>query len=1142
MGGSRTKPRETVIIELDDDEEEEEDGGGGGGGGGQAGRRALGEGAAAIAGGGEPLRPVKPEPVEDVRLNAAGPRAPQGFAVVPIPPRKENPRALPPVAAVRPASRPRPEVIDISDEDDEDSAFRGVLPLRMIDGSGGRGVRPIKDEPFLESSSDWARSAEAERSLVPVLPPGSISAERKRKREGTSTSRGKPDARGDSQSLNRNSSASGAGPGTMEMADKARSSRKGNNVKNKEASRGSASDRSLLAKKAFAPSEESRGPQVKARRGGRARSGERSSTAAPASWVGTTVGSRVRSRSRQQSRVQHATYSARVSSEDTEEGDDEEVEQDQEQKTGEDVKVMEVDDYDDSGNEVAQERDQEETVEEIGQDGHGDSEDEYREGRDSAAVADNDEEIGEKELLVEEDEYGNQEDSHSIYDDEEEEEEEDGESEDNGQELGETGEVQPFTTSNATAGGSVLSGCDGKRVFRWKIFEGIYLPENPRQTDGKGVHGRTRSKRKCKDKKLLRRGTFSKPYNIDVSDSTSDSEEDIPPAPPPGPMSWSSSDDNTRIFGKRKRRRRNKRRGKRLSTSSDESEEYRAHARDAGGPYRRLKKGLSSPQICKDGSNLGRAKYNGPNGGNPMDMGNAQDDISFKRKTRMIRVKKRGRIAKAAYDELLNSLFAGWENHVDVPGHAETGNSLPLVFSFGDEDEPCEKTENDKYHEDLWRECDIAFESINIGSHGCEEDGQEVPQVEQTSCKNGKHEFIIDEQVGVRCKHCHIVDLEIRHVLPTMGKFSAERESAVEPELDSMLKEMLDLFEENDVLVSNGHEVPCSFGGHKAGSVWDLIPGVKENMFPHQQDAFEFIWTKLAGGKTRLAITFVQAYLEVFPQCSPVIIAPRGMLATWEKEFKKWKKEVIASMEKTIAMGLEAEYKISLASIHPSLVASAKLSEKEESIVDRPKLESLRSNPSEGVKTKFVLEIVSLCEVLNERVLVFSQYLEPLSLIMEQLKARFSWAEGKEILLMSGNVLVKNRQTMMEAFNNMKSKAKVMLASTKACCEGITLTGASRVVLLDVVWNPSVGRQAIGRAYRIGQEKIVYTYNLIAEGTAEKSKYDRQAEKEEMSKLLFSKEPDHGGCNLPSEGTINDRILEEMTAREDLKNLFVKIV
>src|SRR6185312_1885518 len=98
--------------------------------------------------------------------------------------------------------------------------------------------------------------------------------------------------------------------------------------------------------------------------------------------------------------------------------------------------------------------------------------------------------------------------------------------------------------------------------------------------------GRTRSKRKCKDKKLLRRGTFSKPYNIDIPDSTSGSEEDIVVPPEPQPVLMSSSDEGTRIFGKRKRRRaRNKGRHKRLSTSSDESMEYRAYARDARQPF-----------------------------------------------------------------------------------------------------------------------------------------------------------------------------------------------------------------------------------------------------------------------------------------------------------------------------------------------------------------------------------------------------------------------------------------------------------------------------------------------------------------------------------------------------------------------------
>jgi DNA repair and recombination protein RAD54 and RAD54-like protein len=253
-------------------------------------------------------------------------------------------------------------------------------------------------------------------------------------------------------------------------------------------------------------------------------------------------------------------------------------------------------------------------------------------------------------------------------------------------------------------------------------------------------------------------------------------------------------------------------------------------------------------------------------------------------------------------------------------------------------------------------------------------------------------------------------------------------------------------------------------------------------------------------------------------------------------------KKIIASMEKTAAMGnLDAEYKISLALVHPSLIAGAKLSEKEASLVNHALLKSLRSNPCEGVKTRFVVEVIHQCQELNERVLVFSQYLDPLSLIMEQLKTRFNWTEDKEILQMSGNVPVKQREAMMAAFNNMKSEAKVMLASTKACCEGITLVGASRVVLLDVVWNPSVGRQAIGRAYRFGQKKIVYTYNLIADGTKEMEKYNRQAKKEYMSKMLFSKEEQTEGGNISPESTFSDRVLEVMTAREDLKDLFVEI-
>ncbi|KAL9333321.1 hypothetical protein Peur_073460 [Populus x canadensis] len=52
--------------------------------------------------------------------------------------------------------------------------------------------------------------------------------------------------------------------------------------------------------------------------------------------------------------------------------------------------------------------------------------------------------------------------------------------------------------------------------------------------------------------------------------------------------------------------------------------------------------------------------------------------------------------------------------------------------------------------------------------------------------------------------------------------------------------------------------------------------------------------------------------------------------------------------------------------------------------------------------------------------------------------------------------------------------------SIKACGEGISLVGASRIIILDARLNPSVTRQAIGRAFRQGRKMKVYVYRLIA--------------------------------------------------------------
>ena len=178
---------------------------------------------------------------------------------------------------------------------------------------------------------------------------------------------------------------------------------------------------------------------------------------------------------------------------------------------------------------------------------------------------------------------------------------------------------------------------------------------------------------------------------------------------------------------------------------------------------------------------------------------------------------------------------------------------------------------------------------------------------------------------------------------------------------------------------------------------------------------------------------------------------------------------------------------------------------------------------------------------MNERVLVFSQLIDPLELIGDLLKSQFQWDVGHEVLYMDGNCDAKDRQLSMQVFNDPSSKAKVLLASTKSCNEGINLVGASRVVLLDVTWNPSVERQAISRAYRLGQKKVVFIYHLLMDGAREEEKYCRQVEKHRLSKLVLCCSDKNADVKKIGAGCSEDKILEVMVEHDKLRHIFEKI-
>ncbi|KAJ9189687.1 hypothetical protein P3X46_000949 [Hevea brasiliensis] len=198
-------------------------------------------------------------------------------------------------------------------------------------------------------------------------------------------------------------------------------------------------------------------------------------------------------------------------------------------------------------------------------------------------------------------------------------------------------------------------------------------------------------------------------------------------------------------------------------------------------------------------------------------------------------------------------------------------------------------------------------------------------------------------------------------------------------------------------------------------------------------------------------------------------------------------------------------------------------------------------NVRDGAKSKFFLNMLNLCDSAGEKLLVFSQYLTPLK-FLERLTVKVKgWLLGREIFVISGESSSDHREWSMERFNN-STEAKVFFGSIKACGEGISLVGASRVLILDVHLNPSVTRQAIGRAFRPGQKKKVYAYRLVAADSPEEEDHSACFRKEAIAKMWFEWNEYCGYQDFEVETVdlkeCGDPFLESPLLGEDVRELY----
>ena len=143
----------------------------------------------------------------------------------------------------------------------------------------------------------------------------------------------------------------------------------------------------------------------------------------------------------------------------------------------------------------------------------------------------------------------------------------------------------------------------------------------------------------------------------------------------------------------------------------------------------------------------------------------------------------------------------------------------------------------------------------------------------------------------------------------------------------------------------------------------------------------------------------------------------------------------------------------------------------------------------EGVtsaKREYLVERLPELLAGGHRVLVFSQFTGYLKSISARLAE-----EGIGHLYLDGST--RNRAEVIEAFR--AGAAPVFLISLKAGGFGLNLTEADHVFIMDPWWNPAAEQQAVDRIHRIGQEREVHVYRLVAEGTIEEKVMQLKASK-----------------------------------------------
>ena len=173
------------------------------------------------------------------------------------------------------------------------------------------------------------------------------------------------------------------------------------------------------------------------------------------------------------------------------------------------------------------------------------------------------------------------------------------------------------------------------------------------------------------------------------------------------------------------------------------------------------------------------------------------------------------------------------------------------------------------------------------------------------------------------------------------------------------------------------------------------------------------------------------------------------------------------------------------------------------------KLKQVSNHPAQFLQDGSLLpgrsgKLTRLEEMLEEllaegdKALIFTQFAEMGKLLRRYLQETFAC----EALFLHGGTTKRERDAMIQRFQDNHSGPPLFILSLKAGGLGLNLTAANHVFHFDRWWNPAVENQATDRVFRIGQRRNVQVHKFVCLGTVEEHIDQMIEQKKELAQSI----------------------------------------